>query len=505
MKKTFLLILIIVPNFLFAQLVNDMKVNLDTNIFTTGKFYSSVSSNTKGNTVVTWEVRTDSKVNIYAQIIDSLFNRVGNNFVVNSIPNLSSTSDVAVRKDGSFGIAWNSITENPYRSKVVLKVFNKNGIPISPEIQLSDSSKSYEPKIKIGTDSLGRFVVTFDYSIPNSAKPNVYFQIVDPNGVKIGNNVKVNQNNSYGNPSIAVSKNGSFVIAWLGSVNLYPKTIYCQMYSPNGIQIGNNVQVNENGSDTIDDRSYPDVAFDSSGNFVVGFKEIPYSSGVARIKYQRFDSNSNKIGANKLININSYVYQLSSDEDGNLIFLISVAVSGSGMYNLRIDKNDNPIGTYFLASNQFLNIPKTGNDILLINKKYINLWRDTRLGGHPQMYLNVRSYTNPDSVVSVNNISTEISCSYSLSQNYPNPFNPSTKIRFDVATSLSLPNVSIGNPVQLKVYDVMGREVQTLVNESLKPGIYEVTFDGEALTSGVYFYKLQCGDFVQTNRMVLIK
>ena len=75
----------------------------------------------------------------------------------------------------------------------------------------------------------------------------------------------MNQNNSYGNPSIAVNNNGSFVISWLGSVNLYPKTIYCQMYSPNGIQIGNNVQVNENGSDTIDDRSYPDVAFDSSG------------------------------------------------------------------------------------------------------------------------------------------------------------------------------------------------------------------------------------------------
>ena len=432
----------------------------------------------------------------FFQIFDILFNRVGGNFSLNSTSGYESKPFVSVRKDGSFGIVWTGKSTNPFGPIILLRIYNKNGVPISPEIQLNDTIIGFVPDYNIGTDSTNRFIVTFDYAIPNSAKPNVYFQIVDPNGVKIGNNVKVNQNNSYGNPSIAVNNNGSFVISWLGSVNLYPKTIYCQMYSPNGIQIGNNVQVNENGSDTIDDRSYPDVAFDSSGNFVVGFKEIPYSSGVARIKYQRFNKNGNKIGINKIININSYDYQLSSDEDGNLIFLISVAVSGSGMYNLRIDKNDNPIGTYFLASNQFLNIPKTGNDILLINKKYINLWRDTRLGGHPQMYLNVRSYTNPDSVVSVNNISIEIPSSFSLSQNYPNPFNPSTTIKF------ALSKTTI---VKVSVCDITGKELEVLVNEKLQTGTYQTIWNGERFSSGVYFYKIQTDEFVQTKRMLMIK
>ena len=495
MKNLIIILSILLPNLLFAQLVNDLKVNLDTNL-SIPKYYSSVSSNTKGNTVVTWEVRADSKVNIYAQIFDSSFNRVGNNFVVNSIPDLSSTSDVAVRKDGSFGIAWNSITENPYRSKVVLKIFDKNGIPVSGEIQLSDSSKSFDPKIKIGTDFSGRFIVTFDYSIPNSARPNVYFQIVDSNGVKIGSNVKVNQYNSYGTPSIAVSNNGSFVIAWCGSPNVFPKAIYCQLYSRNGLQIGNNVQVNENGSDPIDDRSYPEAAFDSSGNFVVGFKEIPYSTVVARIKYQRFDSNGNKIGINKIINGNSYVYQFSSDDEGNLIFLLSIDVSGSGMYNLRIDKADNPIGSYFLASNQLPNVVKGGTDVVMKNKKFINLWRDLRLSNHPQVFLNVRSYTNPDSVVFVHNISIEIPSSYSLSQNYPNPFNPMTKINFD------LPKQGF---VSLKIFDITGREVQTLVNEFQLAGKYTVDFNGSALSSGVYFYRLQSGELTMTKSMVLIR
>jgi hypothetical protein len=59
--------------------------------------------------------------------------------------------------------------------------------------------------------------------------------------------------------------------------------------------------------------------------------------------------------------------------------------------------------------------------------------------------------------------------------------------------------------VVLKVYDVMGREVQTLVNESLKPGTYEATFDGSALNSGVYFYKLVTDGFSETKKMIMIK
>jgi hypothetical protein len=103
-------------------------------------------------------------------------------------------------------------------------------------------------------------------------------------------------------------------------------------------------------------------------------------------------------------------------------------------------------------------------------------------------------------IVGIQNISTEIPTSYSLSQNYPNPFNPTTKIRFDVPRWRG-----VGGWTTLKVYDVQGREVQTLVNESLKPGTYEVTFDGSTLNSGVYFYKLVMDGFSETKKMLMIK
>jgi hypothetical protein len=85
---------------------------------------------------------------------------------------------------------------------------------------------------------------------------------------------------------------------------------------------------------------------------------------------------------------------------------------------------------------------------------------------------------------------------YSLSQNYPNPFNPSTIINYQLPKS---------GEVKLTIYDAIGREVKILVNEKQNAGSYQVVFDGSNLPSGVYFYKLQAGDYIQTKKMGLIK
>jgi hypothetical protein len=98
-----------------------------------------------------------------------------------------------------------------------------------------------------------------------------------------------------------------------------------------------------------------------------------------------------------------------------------------------------------------------------------------------------------------------ISDYYFLYQNYPNPFNPVTKIKFDIPKN-GFPIKTFGNDrVMLKVYDILGKEIQTLVNEQLQPGTYEVTFDGSNLPSGVYFYKLTAGDYTETKKMLMIK
>jgi hypothetical protein len=109
--------------------------------------------------------------------------------------------------------------------------------------------------------------------------------------------------------------------------------------------------------------------------------------------------------------------------------------------------------------------------------------------------------------VGIQNINENIPDNYMLFQNYPNPFNPTTKIRFSIVNGFPIGTFGNDPPrrVVLKVYDIMGREVQTLVNERLNPGTYETSFDGSQLTSGMYFYKLITNDFTETKKMLMIK
>jgi len=99
-------------------------------------------------------------------------------------------------------------------------------------------------------------------------------------------------------------------------------------------------------------------------------------------------------------------------------------------------------------------------------------------------------------VVSIEDIAYKLPISFSIEQNYPNPFNPSTKIRY------SVPQLS---KVVIKVFDILGNEIETLVNEEKSAGSYEITWITTNLPSGIYFYTLQAQDFIETKKMILLK
>ena len=171
---------------------------------------------------------------------------------------------------------------------------------------------------------------------------------------------------------------------------------------------------------------------------------------------------------------NKDVYSLAVS--GNNIF---AGTGGSGVY---LSTNN---GVNWINKNQGFGFTPSVR-ALLISNDYIfagtygySVWR--------------RLYSE---IIGIQNISTEIPSAFSLGQNYPNPFNSTSKLKFQIA--------KLGS-VKIVVYDIMGREVQTLVNESLKPGTYETSFDGSLLNSGVYFYKITAGDFSQTKKMLIIK
>ena len=98
--------------------------------------------------------------------------------------------------------------------------------------------------------------------------------------------------------------------------------------------------------------------------------------------------------------------------------------------------------------------------------------------------------------ISVNQISSIIPMEYQMYQNYPNPFNPSTNIKFEIPKS---------SVTKLIVYDITGKELGLLLNEKLEAGTYEYNWNAAEYSSGVYFYRVESGNFTATKRMLLVK
>ncbi len=103
-------------------------------------------------------------------------------------------------------------------------------------------------------------------------------------------------------------------------------------------------------------------------------------------------------------------------------------------------------------------------------------------------------------LIGIRNISNEVPATYKLYQNYPNPFNPNTKIKFEIPSTNGKNGIT-----QIKIYDILGREVATLVNEDLPPGTYEADWNAANYSSGIYFYRLTSGNYSDVKKMIFVK
>jgi len=134
------------------------------------------------------------------------------------------------------------------------------------------------------------------------------------------------------------------------------------------------------------------------------------------------------------------------------------------------------------------------------NLRGIGIWSLGKDGNYPELW-NLIEKKFADTTTAVEN--DELAADFILYQNYPNPFNPSTTIKFSIPQVETPYRASL--QTKLIVYDILGREIKTLLNEPMQTGEYEVEFDGSNLPSGVYFSRLTAGDFVETMKMILLK
>jgi hypothetical protein len=243
------------------------------------------------------------------------------------------------------------------------------------------------------------------------------------------------------------------------SLGIKENYIYAGTYENNGVYISTNN--GGNWTQSMYSQSVYDFAFKDSNVF-------------AGAGYGVFKSTNNGTSwtQTSLNNVNVTSFELS---DSNIF-------AGTFYNGVYLTANN---GANWVQKNQGLPVGITTGALLILNN-YIYAGTNQSVWRRPLS----------DILSGTNNISSLIPNAFSLKQNYPNPFNQLTVINYQIP---------INSHVTLEVYDLLSREVASLVNEILQPGIYETRFDGSRLASGIYFYKLTAGEFTETRRMVLMK
>jgi len=170
----------------------------------------------------------------------------------------------------------------------------------------------------------------------------------------------------------------------------------------------------------------------------------------------------------------------------------STWTSIAGRYTTTFSSQPSYIGLKYWVYEQINLTPYIGQNI----KVRFYLYTDSGQPGDGVYIDDIRVIEYKDVATGISQNGNEIPKTFSLEQNYPNPFNPSTKIKF---------NIPSNQFVTLKIFDLSGREMTSLVNESLQPGYYEVQWNANNFASGVYFYKITAGNFEDTKLMLLVK
>ena len=282
----------------------------------------------------------------------------------------------------------------------------------------------------------------------------------------------------------------------------------------------NGIWVSSNGGTNWTKTTFPDISVKAlaiSGSYIfagtvssmVGYKGVWVSTNNGS-SWTSFTATADKDVYSLAVNgssvfagtsSNGVIYSNNSGTNWTQSALNNKSINSVVVYSGNVFAGTFAEGVYLSTNNGVSWIPKNQGWVStsLPTVYTVNVLNNYVFAGTDFLPLYRRVYSES---IGIRNISSEIPSAYSLSQNFPNPFNPTTVIRFGI------PNTSVGQTflfVDLKVFDITGREVQTLVNEQLAPGTYEATFDGTNLPSGTYFYKLTSSTFSQTKRLTLLK
>jgi hypothetical protein len=307
-------------------------------------------------------------------------------------------------------------------------------------------------------------------------------------------------------PRIINNNTDEVIITWFDARNGIDPDIYAQRLSNNGTVLWTNNGVALCTATNL--QQFPVLVEDGAGGAIVTWQD--YRTGVFDVYAQRINMNGDVMWTTDGVPISTEVdAQMSPDitsdgQGGAIITWRDYRDNGNqDIYAQRINNSGiiqwtvNGIAISVATADQYTPaITSDGYGGAIIT------WWDYRNGSTSDIYAQQVSLDGQLGIVT--NVKDNFSSSpelFILKQNYPNPFNPSTTIRYSIPANV---NGQTSNVI-LKVYDVLGNEIATLVNEEKPAGTYEVTWYAGQLPSGVYFYQLKAGNFIDTKKMLLLK
>lgn len=518
LKPPFILLLTFIlfsTDLLNAQYVNDFRINDD--VTSRNQESVSIDIDKNGNFVVVWRDFRDSSNGdfsrkIYAQVINKNGVTIGNNFQV-SLNNgrIATNACVAMNDNETFWVCWDEGRNDSNVSRIIMRLFNFSGQPLSPVIQVNNPIVIYPASLTSGSicknNKNGKLAVAIHYNTPFIySYLDTYVQIFDSLGNKIGNNILVNDTNGFRetrNPVVTIRDDGSFIVAWSerhqGLIN---NDIFMQVFNSLNQKVGTNRLVNDDGF-WKNVQGEVDISNDSTGNFVITWSDPRISGGSDfQIYSQYYNSNTEKVGINFRVDQgltwNRFEPSVKMRPDGFYVIGWSDYFANNttwSPYFQRFNNNNQKIGSNFAVTNKSIQHAKFFQDITMWNDRIITVWLDIKNGNY-DVYCNIRSFLYPDSIMSNIKLNTVIPTEFKLFQSYPNPFNNKTIIEF------SIPETEL---IKLELYNLLGQKAETLINNVLTNGTYRFPFENNELPSGIYYLKLSSENQSQIKKLIIIK
>jgi hypothetical protein len=419
-----------------------------------------------GNNEIYYKRSTDGGIIWNADV------RLTNHFADSQYPSISAVDSLVIvvwrdSRIGNFELYYKRSTDNGVSWSADTRLTNNPAVQWYPSVSASGS---------------GLYVVWQDARDGNE---EIYGKRSSDGGLSWGADTRLtNQTADSQNPSVSVFAS-TVDIVWFDNRD-GNQEIYFNRSTDNGLSWGADTRLTSNSATSW----YPSISESASDVFVAWYDD---RDGNNEIYYKRSTNGGVSWGADTRLTNNSF----SS-------FDPSIAVSGSKIHVAWVDWRDGNREIYYKystdgglvwsADTRLTNNPgNSWNPSISLSALDVNVvWSDDRDGNFEIYYKN----NADDNVTGLETFNSELPQEYSLEQNYPNPFNPTTSIQYQVSSNTQ---------VSLKVYDVLGNEVATLVDEYKPVGNYEVIFNATGLSSGIYFYKLQTGSLVDSKKMIYLK